>query len=413
VRVLIVSAQLPYPPRFGFATRVYQLAKHLAAQHEVTLLSYARPTERDAVAELALELPVRIVEREPRGGVSKRLAQARSLAGVLPYCCRGILSRGMQQEIHEACTLMGIEVVQLEASYLCAFAYPPGVRVVLDEHNLEYEVFRRMSEGERSLPRRAFNRLEHARFKRFEQRWWRRVDGCLVTSEREQQTVRKNAPQTPVAIVPNGVDIDHFRPAPAGVHDRTVLFNGTLDYRPNVDAAHHLVEEVWPLVRRSCPSARLVLVGRTDRETARRLSGPGVEVTGEVPDIRPYLERTAVVTVPVRIGGGTRFKVLEALAMGKAVVSTTLGCEGIAVRDGEHLLIADDAAGFAARVLRLLERPAEREALGAAGRALIERGYSWELAGERMDALYNRLGHDVSAGLDLAGLSTIGRRAWG
>jgi glycosyltransferase involved in cell wall biosynthesis len=283
---------------------------------------------------------------------------------------------------------------------------------VLDEHNLEYEVFRRMSEGERSLPRRAFNRLEHARFKRFEQRWWQRVDGCLVTSEREQQVVIKAAPQTPVAIVPNGVDIDHFRPAPAGVHDGTVLFNGTLDYRPNVDAARHLVEDVWPLIRRSCPSARLVLVGRADPEEARRLAGPGIEVTGEVPDVRPYLERAAVVTVPVRIGGGTRFKVLEALAMGKAVVSTTLGSEGIAVRDGEHLLIADDAARFAASLLRLLERPAERESLGAAGRALIERGYSWELAGERMQALYNRLGHEASAGREPAGIVPVGDRAW-
>jgi glycosyltransferase involved in cell wall biosynthesis len=133
------------------------------------------------------------------------------------------------------------------------------------------------------------------------------------------------------------------------------------------------------------------LVGRADEADVRRLTRPGVVVTGEVPDIRPYLRRAAVVGVPVRIGGGTRLKVVEGLAMGKAMVSTSLGCEGIAVRDGEHLLIGDDATTFAARAVQLFESPSTRSALGSAGRSLVENQYSWELAGERLQALYERV----------------------
>jgi sugar transferase (PEP-CTERM/EpsH1 system associated) len=397
MRILIVSAQLPYPPRSGFAVRVYQLARRLSESHEVTLLSYARAKDREAAAELARELPVRTVEHAPPTGGGKRARQLRSLLDSRPYCCQAAYSRAMEREIHELCAHGDVDAVQLESSYLCALAVPASVKLVLDEHNIEYEVFRRMFRGERSLPRRAFNQLEHVRFRRYERAWWRRADGCLVTSERERQIVSEHAPDTPVAVVPNGVDLNYFRARPPTRPTQTVLFNGTLDYRPNVDGAQYLIERVWPLVRSRCPAARLLVVGRADPATTRRLSRPGVEVVGEVPDVRPYLERAMVVAVPVRIGGGTRLKVLEALAMGKAIVSTTLGCEGIAVRDGEHLLLADDTSSFAERVVQLLERGRDSAALGRAGRELIERRYSWELAAERAEALYAQLEQGVAA----------------
>jgi glycosyltransferase involved in cell wall biosynthesis len=155
-----------------------------------------------------------------------------------------------------------------------------------------------------------------------------------------------------------------------------------------VDAAHYLVEEVWPLVLEWCPDAQLTIVGRTPQAERRSLSRPGVVVTGEVPDIRPYMHRAAAVAVPVRMGGGTRLKVVEGLAMGKAMVSTSLGCEGVAVGDGEHLLIGDDARGFAHQTLRVFADPDLAGRLGTAGRELIVAEYSWALAGERLEALY-------------------------
>jgi glycosyltransferase involved in cell wall biosynthesis len=170
-----------------------------------------------------------------------------------------------------------------------------------------------------------------------------------------------------------------------------VVFNGVLDYRPNLDAAHHLVEEVWPLVLRRRPQARLLIVGRGDEAERERLRRPGVEATGEVPDVRPYLAGAAVVIVPIRMGGGTRLKVVEALSMAKPMVSTTLGCEGVNVRHGEHLLVADGAEEFAGAVTQLLEDRWLAAELGRAGRARMEEEYSWELAGERLERLYARM----------------------
>jgi glycosyltransferase involved in cell wall biosynthesis len=363
LKILIISAQFPYPPRSGFAMRVLQLARRVADRHDVTLLSAARTADRPGIAALREELRVEVVEREPLAPLAKRLAQLASTASPRPYACRAVFSHEMQQAIDALFARDAFDLVQLESSLLCAYAFPPATRLVLNEHNIEYEVFRRMHERERSPARRAFNRLEGARFRRFEQGWWRRLDGCAVTSEREARILSAHSPATPVAVVPNGVDVEHFRPATADVALRSLVFNGLLDYRPNLDAAHHLVDEIWPLVLARCPDARLEIVGRGHPADIRRLSRPGVVVTGEVEDVRPHLARAAVVGVPIRMGGGTRLKVVEGLAMGKAMVSTSLGCEGIAVDDGEHLRIADGAQAFADR----------------------------DIAAERLDGLYDRV----------------------
>jgi glycosyltransferase involved in cell wall biosynthesis len=391
LRVLVVSADFPFPPRWGFAMRVYQLARHLANRHDVTLLSYATPADAEGIEALRRELTVEVVPRAHVSQSAKRLTQLASVASGLPFASRAVYSAAMQRAITDLCTTHRFDVVQVESSLLCGFRFPPGSKLILDEHNIEYELFHRMQEGERSLARRSYYRVEHARSRRFEQRWWRQAAGCAVTSEREEQIVRRHAPSTPVAVVPNGVDLEHFRPDAGATEPCTMVFNGLLQYRPNLDAAYFLVDEVWPRILARCPGARLEIVGRGDAIDLQRLERPGVVVTGEVPDVRPHLERAVVVAVPIRMGGGTRLKVVEGLAMGKAMVSTSLGCEGIDVHDGQHLLVADTAEEFAAAVARLFDDPGSARALGLAGRARMERDYSWSLAAERMDALYRRV----------------------
>jgi glycosyltransferase involved in cell wall biosynthesis len=212
-----------------------------------------------------------------------------------------------------------------------------------------------------------------------------------MTSDREAEIVRRHAPDTPTFVVPNAVDIDYFRPGSAEVEPGTVVFNGVLDYRPNIDGVDFLIDEVMPLVRRRHPAARLTVVGRGSAADVEALRRRGVNATGEVADIRPYLGGAAVVAVPIRMGSGTRLKVVEGLAMAKPIVSTTLGCEGVGVRDGEHLLIGDTAEAFAERIGRLLDQPELGRALGAAGRDLMEREYSWQAAGLRLEEVYLRV----------------------
>jgi glycosyltransferase involved in cell wall biosynthesis len=297
----------------------------------------------------------------------------------------------MQEAIDEVCSIGNFDVIQLESSVLCTFRFPRNTRLVLDEHNIEYELLQRMCEGERSLPRRVFNRVEYARFRRFEQDCWEGVDACVVTSEREVEPVRTVAPGTPVAVVANAVNLDYFAPSTTPPEPHTVIFNGTLNYRPNLDAVRYLIDAIWPLVCQRYPDARLTLTGRSDGVDTRSLRRSGIRFLGEVPDIRPYVSGAAAVAVPIRIGGGTRLKVLEALAMGKPIVSTTIGCEGLAVRDGEHLMIADDPPAIASRICEVFENPTLRDALGQAGRRLVETRYSWELAATRLESLYRRI----------------------
>jgi len=391
LRILLISTQFPFPPRSGFTTRVYQLALQLASRHEVTLLSYLDPDGAADLEHVREAMRVQTVEYRWRTGSGKRLAQLASLASRRPFICRLMYTSKMQAAIDALAAGDGVDVVQVESSPLCTFRLPATTSVILDEHNVEYEVFARMHDTERSLARRSFNRLEHSRFRSFEQRWWRRVDGCLVTSEREERIVLAQAPRTPVAVVPNGVDLEYFGPTDSEPEPNTVVFNGVLDYRPNTDAAEYLVDVVWPLVLARCPHARLTVVGRGDPATLRALARPGVTLTGEVADVRPFLRDAAVMVVPIRMGGGTRLKVVEGLAMEKAMVSTSLGCEGVNVRDGEHLLIADEPPAFADAVVTLFDNRPRARRLGSAGRERMARDYSWALAGERQEELYRRV----------------------
>jgi polysaccharide biosynthesis protein PslH len=164
-----------------------------------------------------------------------------------------------------------------------------------------------------------------------------------------------------------------------------------MGYRPNVDAAEHYIRDILPLVRQQVPDAVFTAVGQLVPRSLAALAGPGINITGWVPDVRPYLAAAAVAVVPVRIGGGTRLKVLEALAMGKAVVSTRLGCEGIDVTDGQHLLVADDPEDFARRVVSLMRDPGRARALGDEGRRLIERQYDWKSVARALEAFHQRV----------------------
>jgi glycosyltransferase involved in cell wall biosynthesis len=263
--------------------------------------------------------------------------------------------------------------------------------MVLDEHNIEYELLYRLFRKERSIVRKLYNGVEYVKVKRSERSTWSRVDACLVTSEREEHTVRRHAPRTRTRVVPNGVDLEVFQPQETPTDPHSLVFVGTMNYRPNADAVIYLAGEILPEIWKTRPDVTLTVVGQEPPEEVRRLAGPRIAITGWVDDVRPYVRRAAVVVTPVRIGSGTRLKVLEAFAMGKAVVSTPLGCEGIAVKDGEHLLVADNPADLAARVVRLLDDPALAIRLGMQGRALVERTYGWRAVVDDLDALHSEL----------------------
>jgi glycosyltransferase involved in cell wall biosynthesis len=386
-RILLLCPEPPAPPTWGFALRVYHLGRELARRHDVTLLTYDHgDPSRDW---RRLEKLFRVERVEAPGTLrNKRLGQLRHLLSRHSFHLGSLLSPAMQHALDELTGRECFDVIQVESSQMAGFDFPAGPALILDEHNVEHDLLRQVAAAEASLPRRLYQSVEYRKVRREEVAAWRRADGCTVTSLQDERSVREAAPTTPTRVVPNGVDLDHFTPGSGPVDPDAIVFVGSINYRPNTDAVLHFAERILPLVRLARPQATFHVVGQGAPELVRRLEGPRLHIVGGVADVRPHLAGAAVVAVPLRMGGGTRLKVLEALAMGQAVVSTSLGCEGIDVEQGRHLLIADDPEAFAAAVVRLMGDPDLRRELGLGGRDLVERRYGWTAAGATLEAFH-------------------------
>jgi glycosyltransferase involved in cell wall biosynthesis len=394
LRILMLMAALPYPPIWGTGLRNYHLLRFLAQRHDVTLLTYATSWDPGAAKALS-DLGVRtILEAQPGGfeGPAKRRRQLRSLMSRRSYHSAAIFSRSFQVTLDRQMADRPYDIIQVEQSTMSLFELSASpAPVVLDEHNIEYEILRRSVGVESSPLRKLYYMSEYLKHRREEIASWRAASGCTLTSPREERLLQQIVPGKPTAVVANSVDVAHFHPSDRAVDPNELVFTGLMSYRPNVDAMVHFVGTVLPRIRRVRPRVHLTIVGAGPAPEVTRLAGPNVRVTGAVADVRPYLERAAAVVVPIRSGSGTRFKVAEGLAMRKAVVSTSLGAEGIDVRHGEHLLIADDAAQFAEQVVRVLEDTQLASSLGERGRELAEQKLSWESAGARLESFYAEL----------------------
>ncbi len=391
MRILIVSPMLPYPPTWGFVTRVYQFVRLLSQRHSVTLLTFTDGDQSEHAAALrAICTEVHTVPRlSTKGG--KRIGQLSSLFSSVSYQWRSHQSERMQQALNALTERQQFDVIQIESSQLGCFQFDLRAALVVDEHNIEYELLHRTFQTESSPVRRAYNWVEFKKFQREEISTWRRASGTVTTSEREAAMIRTIVPGKPVTCVPNAVDVQYFSPSPESVDAEAIVLTGLMKYRPNVDAALYFVREVLPLLLPVRPNLVFYIVGGDPPDEVRQLAGQNVVVTGTVADVRPYVYKAAVFVVPLRMGGGTRLKVLEGLSMRKAMVSTSLGCEGIDVRDGTHLLIADTAASFAAAVVRLLDDPVLANTLATAGRDLVDRHYRWERVVGDLEAFYEEL----------------------
>jgi sugar transferase (PEP-CTERM/EpsH1 system associated) len=393
MRILVVAPYPPYPPRFGGAARIYHLLRVLARDHRITLLSFASPDEAADMRPLAdLGIEVHTVPRAPaRSPRRKRLYQLRSLVG-RTYSHYSLWSPRMAAGLDGLLSRRRFDVVQLEFGDLAgSYAVAPGPLRVLDEHNVEYRFLERLERQERSRLRRLFYRLEARKLRDDELAACRRADAILTTSDVDRATLAPDVGTTPIRVVPNGVDTTFFTPGPAGNGRPRLVFTGAIDYQPNTDAVLHFCAEIWPRVRRAAPEATLAIVGKDPPPAVLALAGEGVTVTGTVPDVRPWMQSATAFVVPLRTGGGTRLKILEALASGRAVVSTSLGCEGLEVTPGRDILVADEPAAFADAVLRCVGDPALRARLGAAGRALVEERYRWEAIGANLADFYQEL----------------------
>jgi sugar transferase (PEP-CTERM/EpsH1 system associated) len=394
MRILWLKSDLLVPLDKGGKLRTWHLMRHLARQHDITYLGFASPDDPSDAPERMREVARRVIS-VPRSDPPKRSAwfyvdAARYLLNPLPYAIAKYRSGAYRREIERLLSEDAFDVI-VSDFVLPMVNLPANVPcpVVVFTHNVEAEIWRRHAETQTSAVGRFLYDTQYRRMQRFERRALGRAGGVLAVSDVDRVTLARTYPDVmrePARVIPTGVDTGFFEPASSAAHSRSLVFTGSMDWLPNEDAMTYFCREVLPLVRAEEPATTLTIVGRAPTPRVARLAEqPGISVTGRVEDVRPHIGAAAVYVVPLRIGGGTRLKIFEAMAMGKAVVSTSIGAEGLPVKHEQQLLIADDPREFAGAVLRLFRDAELRRAIEQAARALVVARYDWAVCASELE----------------------------
>jgi glycosyltransferase involved in cell wall biosynthesis len=411
MRVLLLTPQLPYPPHQGTSLRNYHIIRGLSGRHELSLLSY---TESPPTAE-ALEvlqdqgLKVQTVPA-PLRSTAMRLRQL--ITGRQPDIALRLADLAFDQALEKILNSHDFEIVQIEGIELAHVIpairrFNPQAGIVFDNHNAETALQRRTLLTDLGNPRRwpaaVYSWLQVGRLRHFERWACRAADWLVAVSVTDQMALRELLAETPVSmsVIPNSIDLAQYDRAPMdpkklpGPYD--LVFTGKMDYRPNVDAVLWFADVVWPLVRAHRPQATWAIVGQKPHARLAPLhEKAGITITGQVESVLPYLQAAAVYIMPLRIGSGTRLKLLEAMAAEKAIVSTQIGVEGFPVQAGQEVVIADSAREMALAIVALLESPLVRGRMGTAARAFAAQ-YDWRRIVPLFDQVYDQVSSTRSA----------------
>jgi glycosyltransferase involved in cell wall biosynthesis len=391
MRLLFLTGQLPYPSHAGGALRTFGLLGGLhQAGHTLDLLTFCEASQPDPLTTplaalcrtiTALPAPHRPVTARLRDLLTTARAdmEGRYYSPVFDDA----LKRQLQTTPYDVIQIESLEM----ATYLGTIKrYGGAARIIYDSFNAEYELQRTMFLTDRSNPARLpgtlYSLIQWRRLRRFERWVCQGVDHVVAVSDADADAFRALLPGVRVSVVPNGIHVREYsrpaRPEQLDLGPSSLLFTGTMNYRPNIDAMLWFTGEVMGTIREMVPTARLFVVGKAPHARLDALrQRPDVEITGFVQDVRPFLYSASVYVAPLRMGSGTRLKLLQAMAAGCAVVSTRVGALGLRVQPGEHLVVADDAAAFAQAVVALLGDPARRAHLGAAAHRLVASDYDW------------------------------------
>jgi sugar transferase (PEP-CTERM/EpsH1 system associated) len=401
MKLLWLSAGLLLPLDKGGKLRSWHLLRHLAAKHDVTYFSFddqGSAEHRDGMRAVCNRLET-IPRRETRKGTWRFYADAaRYIFDSVPYAIakyrsgayRDRLTHLLQQERFDAvvCDFL-VPFVNMPRPLPC-----PGV---LFTHNVESEIWRRHAATQTNPVQRRLMRDQWRRMLRFESSALSAFNLVFAVSDADRQTFRRLYPDAlrgGLQVVQTGVDTEYFAPGAGAAEERRshLVFTGSMDWLPNEDGMIYFVREILPHIRAAEPETTLSIVGRAPTPAVRRLAQvDGVDVTGRVDDVRPHMAPAAVYIVPLRIGGGTRLKIFEAMSMGKAVVSTPVGAEGLPVTHGKHIALAGDPERFAQEVVRLIRSPAARHELGTAARNLVTDYYDWSAVADDFESGIARL----------------------
>ncbi len=403
MRLLILTPQLPYPPHQGTSLRNFNLVAQLTQRHEVCVLTFLEPDQSLNDAGPLLDMCVWVdTVPVPQRGSATRLKQM--LTTRLPDMAWRLWSPAFRDRLAMRLVESSFDVVQIEAIELARYLdtitrsqgedVNPRPLIVYDDHNAEWVLQKRACLTDLRTPRRwpmaAYSFVQWMRLKGYEAHVCRRADRVVAVSEADRDAILDVAPEIAVTVVPNGIDLDEHTDYDAPVKPYDLVFTGKMDFRPNVDAMLWFGREAWPLILKNRPETTLAIVGQRPHPRLDALRGvAGITITGWVADVRPYIAGATVYVAPLRVGGGTRIKLLQAMATGVAIVATSLGAEGFPVTHRRHLVLADTPEDFAQAVLTLLDDSEERARLAVAARRLAESTYSWDILVPKLEALYS------------------------
>ena len=408
LNILYVSQMPASPPRFGAQARMHGLMTQLARRHDLTAVTLIDDEFDSDECCRAMQAYCRevVMVRNPHGmeGLTKRLVQLRSLASTRSFERRRVTLPALQQTLDRVLRARRFDIVNLEFPYLGHYDLrqaPLGERcppLVVDSHEIAYDLAGQFSRAGGNLGRRLYAWANSRKLRRDELGTYRKADGVCLCSAADEQRLLKQVTGVRTAVIPNAADVEYYQPRPTDPppDGRTVVYFGLLSTVPNVDGVIHFAQNIWPRIAATHPEARWKIIGGRPPASLLALAGPRVELTGFVSDLRPYLAAAAAVVVPLRLGGGTRLKIVEAMAMGKAIVSTTLGAEGIEVVPGRDLLVEDEPAAFADAVSRLLAEPRLAAYIGQSARQLAVDRYGWGGAAQALENFYRQILENAS-----------------
>lgn len=386
LRILQICPQLPFPPDTGGRIGIYEVTRHLALRgHRITLVALVREF-REAPG---LERYSKVMQIGPIDTRSAKCGMVANLFSTMPYTIAKYQNAKASRALVDLVRHREFDLVYLDhlhtAYYGAAIMNFRRLPIVLREHNVETRIMERLYQNAANPVLRLWAYIQYERVRSYESRMCELFDRCLMMSDVDEDLIRRINPRVRTAVVPVGVDTDYFQPQKGQEDPYLMLFVGPMDWLPNVDGISWFCKEVLPLIAARVPEAKVLIVGRNPPPRIRNLASERVIVKGYVEDVRPYMARAGVVIVPLRIGSGVRVKILHAFAMAKAVVATSVGCEGIDAKHGEHLYVADTREAFAEQVAGLMSSQEERHRLGLAARGLVESKYSWSRIAERLE----------------------------
>ena len=394
MKILFLSPTVPFPLTDGGRIRVFNLLKQIAEKSEVTLLALeTQTTDAEGVAELQqFGIQVHLVPNAP---TLPRVSFGTLLKAFFkrqPITVARYDVPTYRQKFRELITNETFDLVHYEMFHIAQFQTETDLPSVLSQQNVDSAIWRRLcSETTNPFYKFAYWTQQLA-FQRYERVLSPKFDVVTCTSDIDATVFQQHCAEDAIEIIPNGVDVTHYLPDYSSEASAHLIYIGSMDWYPNEDAVAFFTDEVLPRIQEKVPDVAFSIVGGNPSTRVQKLAErEGVVVTGRVPEIKPYFAEATVFVVPLRIGSGTRLKILEALAMGKAIVSTTVGAEGLDLRDGEEIFIADEPIAFADAVTRLLTDSELRRRMGESGRVRVERDYDWRSIGEKLHGVYTKI----------------------